>query len=400
MKCSKRINGVGTSPVRKLIPYAEEAKKNGKKIYHLNIGQPDIKTPDIFFDAVKNYKKEVLTYVSSRGIPELVKAIQNYYKDYGMDFEEEEILVTCGGSEALQLTLLTLLDAGETVLVAEPYYANYNTIFKSLELNVAGIPTKAEDGFHLPKKEVIEEVIKKNPTIKAILLPNPGNPTGTVYTKEEIEMIADIAIEHDIAVIADEVYREFVYDFDSCTSFGTIDRIYDRLVIIDSISKRYSACGARIGCMISKDKEFLKQVYKMCQSRLSVAELEQVGAAALYTTPDSYLKEVNEEYRKRRDVLYAGLSKIEGVVCSKPEGAFYSMVKLPVDSSEKFIIWLLENFDVDGETVMMAPGDGFYATEGMGVNEVRIAYVLKEEDLKKAINILDKGLMEYPGRTI
>jgi aspartate aminotransferase len=400
MKCSNRINGVGTSPVRKLIPYANGAISKGKKVYPLNIGQPDIKTPDLFFEAIRNYKTEVLKYVPSNGMPDLINAIKGYYSGYGMEYAFEEILITCGGSEALLLTLLALADAGDQVLVVEPYYANYNTIFNALEINVVAVSTKAENGFHLPAKEDIVDVIKNNPKIKAILLPNPGNPTGTVYTKDEVQLISDIAKENDIYIIADEVYREFVYEGSECVSFGTVEGIEENLIIIDSISKRYSACGARIGCIISKNKDVIAQIYKLCQSRLSVPELEQVGAAALYNTPDEYFKEVNAEYTKRRDTLYEEMSTMEGVVCSRPEGAFYSMVKLPVDDAEKFVIWLLTEFEINGETVMMAPGEGFYATPGAGINEVRIAYVLNVEDIKKAMNIIREGLKQYPGRTI
>lgn len=400
MKCSSRILGVEASPVRKLVPYANEAVKNGKKVYHLNIGQPDIKTPELFMDAVREYKKETIAYVPSNGLPELIDAVRSYYSNYGMEYAFDEVLITQGGSEALLFTLLSLLDAGDQILVVEPYYANYNTIFRSLEIDVVAIKSKSEEGFHLPSKEVIEEAVKNNPKIKAVLVTNPNNPTGTVYTKEEVKFIADVAKENDIFVIADEVYREFVYEGSECVSLGTFEGLEDNLIVIDSISKRYSACGARIGCVLSKNKEVIAQIYKMCQVRLAAPELEQIGAVALYQTPATYFEEINKEYTKRRDVLFEELRKMEGVVCFLPEGAFYTMVKLPVDNAEKFVIWLLSEFEINGETIMMAPGEGFYATEGAGVNEVRIAYVLNETDLRKAMYILREGLKQYPGRTV
>lgn len=400
MKCSSRILGVEASPVRKLVPYANEAVKNGKKVYHLNIGQPDIKTPESFMDAVKKYNKDTIAYVQSNGLPELIDAVRNYYSNYGMEYAFDEVLITQGGSEALLFTLLALLDAGDQVLVVEPYYANYNTIFRALEIDVVAIKAKAEEGFHLPPKEVIEEAVKNNPKIKAILITNPNNPTGTVYTKDEVEFLADVAKENDVFVISDEVYREFVYEGHECVSLGTLKGLEENLIIIDSISKRYSACGARIGCVLSKNKEVIVQIYKMCQARLAASELEQIGAVALYKTGKTYFEEVNKEYTKRRNVLFEEMQKMEGVVCFLPEGAFYTMVKLPVDNAEKFVIWLLSEFDIDGETIMMAPGEGFYATEGAGVDEVRIAYVLNESDLRKAMHILREGLKKYPGRTV
>ncbi|GAA0179343.1 pyridoxal phosphate-dependent aminotransferase [Clostridium sediminicola] len=399
MKCSRRILGVEASPVRKLVPYANEAVKNGKKVYHLNIGQPDIKTPELFMDAVRKYDKDTIAYVPSNGLPELIDAVRGYYSNYGMEYAFDEVLITQGGSEALLFTLLALLDVGDQVLVVEPYYANYNTIFRALEIDVVAIKSKSEEGFHLPSKEVIDEVIKNNPKIKAALVTNPNNPTGTVYTKEEMKLITDVVKENDIFVISDEVYREFVYEGSECASLGTMEGLDQNLIIIDSISKRYSACGARIGCVLSKNKEVISQIYKMCQVRLAAPELEQIGAIALYQTPQTYFKEINAEYTRRRDVLFEELNKMEGVVCFLPEGAFYTMVKLPVDDAEKFVIWLLSEFEIDGETIMMAPGEGFYATEGAGVNEVRIAYVLNEKDLRKAMHILGEGLKQYPGKT-
>ncbi|AKA69223.1 pyridoxal phosphate-dependent aminotransferase [Clostridium scatologenes] len=397
MKFSDRITAMECSPIRKLIPYANKAKERGKKVYHLNIGQPDIATPRQFFDAVKNFNCEILTYSPSNGIPELIDAVIPYYKNYDMEFSKDDILVTNGGSEALLFTLMSLFDKGDDIVIPEPFYANYKSMFQVLEINVVPISTKVEEGFHLPSKAEIEKVI--TPKTKAILISNPGNPTGTAYTREEINTLASVAKEKSIFIISDEVYREFVYDNLDYASFGTIKDIEDKVIIIDSISKRYSACGARVGLIVSRNKEFMKNAFKLCEVRLSVAELEQIGAAALYKTPQNYLKEVNEEYKNRRDIVFEALSNMKGVVCRKPEGAFYYMVKLPVDNAEKFVIWLLEEFDIDGETLMMAPADGFYETEGRGIDEVRIAYILNESDLLKSMNILKEGLKKYPGRT-
>lgn len=398
MNYSSRITSVESSPVRKLIPVADKAKAKGKKVYHLNIGQPDIKTPKAFFEAVRNFSGDILTYSPSNGIPEMIDAVIPYYRNYNMELSREDILVTNGGSEALLFTLMSLFDKGDDIVVPEPFYANYYTMFKVLEINVVPISTRVEDGFHLPSKSEIEKIITEK--TKAILISNPGNPTGTAYTREEMNTIAAIAKEKNLFIISDEVYREFVYDDLDYASFGTIKEIEDKVIIIDSVSKRYSACGARVGLIVSKNKEFIAQAFKLCEVRLSVAELEQVGAAALYKTPQSYLEEVNQEYKKRRDIVFEALSSMEGVVCRKPEGAFYYMAKLPVDDAEKFVIWLLEEFDINGETLMMAPANGFYATEGRGVDEVRIAYILNETDLSKAMEILKEALKKYPGRVI
>lgn len=385
-----------SSPIRKLVPYAEAAKAQGKKIYHLNIGQPDIRTPAGFLDSIKNYTEDVIAYSTSHGNYELIDAMIDYYKGFDMTLERKNIIVTNGGSEALSFALMALCDPEDEILVPEPFYANYNAFASSVNVRLVPITTKAREGFHLPKKE---EILKKvTPRTKGILFSNPGNPTGVIYTKDEIEMIADIAREKNIFVIADEVYREFVYDGLKYTSFGNIKRIEDRVIIIDSISKRYSACGARIGCFLSKNDELMTQVMKLAQGRLCVPTLEQVGAAALYRTPKSYLDEVNKEYQERRDILYSKMKEMPGVICEEPKGAFYVVANLPVDDAEKFVTWMLRDFHVNNETVMMAPAEGFYATPGLGKNEVRLAYVLKEEDLSKAMDILKAGLEAYPGR--
>lgn len=390
---SNRVTAMQASPIRKLVPFATAAKANGVKVYHLNIGQPDIKTPRGFFDAVKNFDDEVLEYAVSQGIPELIEALQDYYKTYDMYFDKDELLITNGGSEALLFAMMATCDPGDKLLIPEPFYTNYNGFGQCVNVGVAPITTKAENGFHLPSKEEI--LSKIDDKVKAILLSNPGNPTGAIYSKEELEMIAEIAIEKDLWIISDEVYREFVYDGLEYTSFGNLKQVEDRVIIIDSVSKRYSACGARIGSIASKNKELIAQIMKLCQGRLCVPTLEQIGAVELYKTPVSYFKEVNDEYRKRRDVLYSELMKVDGVICEKPTGAFYVVAKLPVDNAEDFVKWMLTEFRVDNETVMATPAEGFYATPGLGRDEIRLAYILKEEDLRKAAKILKEGLEAY-----
>jgi aspartate aminotransferase len=393
MKFSSRITDMQASPVRKLVPFATEAKARGTKVYHLNIGQPDIKTPEGFFNAVKNYQEEVLEYALSQGIPELIDSMREYYKTYNMDYDKDEILIMNGGSEALLFAMIATCDPGDNMLAPEPFYTNYNGFGDAVNVGIKPITTKAEDGFHLPsKEEIVSRIDEKT---RAILLSNPGNPTGVVYTDKEIQMIADIAKENNLWIIADEVYREFVYDGLEYTSFGNVKEIEDRVLIIDSVSKRYSACGARIGSIASKNKDLMAQILKLCQGRLCVPTLEQVGAVELYKTPVSYFKEVNEEYKSRRDVLYKGLMEIPGVICEKPTGAFYVVAKLPIKDAEKFVIWMLKDFNLDGETVMMSPAEGFYATEGLGKDEVRLAYVLNKEDLAKSMEVLKAGLEKY-----
>ena len=382
-----------SSPIRKLIPYALEAKSKGIKVYHLNIGQPDIKTPKGFFSSVKNFDSDVLAYAVSNGLPELISAIQNYYCTYDMHFDNDEILITNGGSEALLFTIMATCDPGDNLLVPEPFYTNYKGFSQSVNVNLHPITTNAESGFHLPSKEKINSLIDSK--TKGILLSNPGNPTGTVYTKDEIVMICELAKENNLWIIADEVYREFVYDDLEYTSFGNISDVKDRVVIIDSVSKRYSACGARIGSIASKNKTLISEILKLCQGRLCVSTLDQIGSIELYKTPTSYFDEVNEEYKHRRDVLYNELMKVDGVICKKPTGSFYIVAKLPVENAEDFIIWMLRDFNKDNETVMVTPAQDFYATSGLGRDEVRIAYVLNEHDLLKAATILKEGLETY-----
>lgn len=396
MKFSNRITGMQSSPIRRLVPYADKARANGKKVYPLNIGQPDIKTPQSFFEALTNFDKDVLAYDGSQGNPDLIKAIRKYYQTYNMEFDQDEILITNGGSEALLFSIIAICDAGDEILVPEPFYTNYNGFAAAVNVTVDGITTKAEEGFHFPTKEELLKKIK--PNTKAFILSNPGNPTGVVYTPEELQMLVDVCMEKNLFIIADEVYREFVYDGLEYKSLGNFKEAEDRVIIVDSVSKRYSACGARIGSIASKNKELIQEIMKLCQGRLCVPTIEQLGAIELYKTPTSYFNEVNEEYTKRRDIVYHALQKMDGVICKEPKGAFYVSVKFPVDDAEKFIIWCLEEFDYNGETIMMAPLEGFYATKGIGKDEARIAYILKTEELSKAMIVLQKALEAYPGR--
>lgn len=396
MNISNRLQSMQESPIRKLVPIAEEAKAKGKKVYHLNIGQPDIETPESFFKAVKNFNSKVLAYSFSQGMPELIDAMINYYKKYGIEYKKNQILITNGGSEALMYSLIATCDIGDEILVPEPFYTNYNGFSVPIGVKINPITTYAENGFAFPKYAELEKLI--TPKTKAILLSNPGNPTGAVYDKEQIQAVAKLAKEYDLFIIADEVYREFTYDNMHYTSFANVEEVSDRVIIIDSISKRYSACGARIGSIASKNDFLMSNVLKLCQSRLCVPTLEMIGAVELYKTDLSYFETVNKEYQKRRDIVYNALKRMDGVICKKPRGAFYVFAKLPVVNAEEFVVWLLKEFAIDNETVMLAPGEGFYATKGLGIDEVRMAYVLKEEDLIKAMHILEQGLKAYPNK--
>lgn len=396
MKFSKRIEDMQSSPVRRLVPFAQEAKAKGKTVYHLNIGQPDVKTPRVFFDAVHSFNEDVLEYALSQGIPELIDSIIEYYKKYDMHFEKDEILITNGGSEALMFAMLAVCDVDDEILVPEPFYTNYNGFASTVSVKINSVTTKAEDGFHLPSKEEVVAAI--TPKTKAILLSNPGNPTGVVYTKEEVRMLADIAKEKNLYIISDEVYREFVYDGEVHTSFGAMKDIEDRVILVESVSKRFSACGARIGSLASKNKALIAQIMKLCQGRLCAPTIDQIGAAELYKMDDEYYKEVCAEYKNRRDIVYKALKEMPDVIVEEPKGALYAIAKLPVEDAEDFIIWMLKEFDLNGETVMMAPAEGFYSTPGLGKNEARIAYVLEANALKKAMNCLKEGLKAYKNR--
>ncbi len=396
LQLSKRAELMPASPIRKLVPFAQAAKKRGVKVYHLNIGQPDIKTPELFFDAIKKFDAPVLAYALSQGDLNLINSFRKYYKKWGIDFEEGEIIITNGGSEAIIMTMMAIGDPGDEILVPEPFYANYNGFACEAGMTVKPITTKAEEGFHLPKKEYIKSLIKSN--TRAIMISNPGNPTGAVYTKEELEMLGEIAKEHDIYLIGDEVYREFIYDGLKFASLMEVKGAEDRVIICDSISKRYSACGARIGCLCSKNKNLMKTIMKFAQARLCVPTIEMIGAATLVDTAKEYFEEVHVEYQKRRDIVYNALKAMPGVVCEKPMGAFYVVAKLPIDDAEEFAKWMLTDFNINNETTMIAPAAGFYATPGLGKDEARLAYVLKGEDLEKAMYILAEGIKAYNNR--
>lgn len=394
MKFSSKIEKCGLSPMRKFAPYANEAAKKGKKLYHLNIGQPDIATPEAYFEAVKNFSQPVLAYAPSDGVPEMIDAVVNYYGKIDAPITNKQVLITTGGSEALLMTCLSILDPYTEVIIPEPYYPNYTTFVHAAGGVIRALPTNPWEGYRYAKRERIESLITKN--TRAILITNPGNPTGVVLDQKEMRMIADIAKERDLFLICDEVYREFCYDdkfgVPTMAHFRDID---ENLVIIDSASKRFSACGARVGCVVTRNKELQAALLKFCQSRLSVATIDQIGAAALYTVDPAFFRQSKEEYRRRRDTVISKLRQIPGVVVEEPMGAFYVMASLPVDDADKFQYWLLENFDHQGDTVMFAPGAPFYETPGKGINEVRIAYVLKQEDLERAMDVLAIGISEY-----
>lgn len=396
LQFSKRAVDIQASPIRKLSPLAAEAELKGKKVYHLNIGQPDVKTPDFFFNAVKNFNQKVLSYVDSQGLPETIESFRKYYRDWGIDFDYKDIIITNGGSEAVLFAIMAVADYGDEILIPEPFYANYNSFSALAGVNVVTFETRAEEGFHLPPEEKIEKYISSR--TRAILFSNPGNPTGVIYTREEMNIIADLARKHNLFIIADEVYREFVYDDIKYLSFMQMPGIDDRVILVDSVSKRYSACGARVGLVASHNKKLMPLILKFAQSRLCISTIDQIGTAALINTSKEYFAEVAREYQHRRDVVYDALQKIPGVVCQKPSGAFYFVVKLPVDDAEDFVRYLLADFDINNETVMLAPADGFYATPGLGKDEVRISYCIDDKDLKKAMNILEKGLKSYNNR--
>ena len=396
MKFSSKVQRCELSPMRKFHPYAVAAKAAGKTIYHLNIGQPDIATPEPAFEAVRHFQLPVLEYAPSPGIPQLISAVQGYYRRLGIELAEGDILVTTGGSEALSIVLNCILDDGDEIIVPEPFYPNYNTFIQATGASICPVHTTPHEGYWYADRERLEKLI--NSRTRAILITNPGNPTGTVLTPEEMRMIADLVKEHNLFLIADEVYREFVYGGEELASMASFTDIAENTVIIDSVSKRFSACGARVGVLISRNQELIQHALKFCQARLSVATLDQVAAAAMYTLPEDYFQESREEYKRRRDTVYRKLKEIPGVVCECPGGAFYMMAKLPVDNADQFQRWLLTDFEDKGETVMFAPGDGFYATPGKGADEIRIAYVLKQADLERAMDLLALGIKAYNAR--
>ena len=393
MKYSSKIEKCGLSPMRKFAPYAAEAVKNGKKVYHLNIGQPDIATPEAYFEAVKNFSQPVLEYAPSDGVPEMINAVVDYYGRIDAPINSKQVLITTGGSEALQIALSCILDEGDEIIIPEPFYPNYSTFVTLTGASVRPITTKPEEGYRFAVRERVEACI--NERTRAIMFTNPGNPTGTVLTEEELRLMADIAREHGLFIIGDEVYREFVYGGEKLMSLLQLEGYEDNVVVIDSVSKRFSACGARIGLLISKNKEFMQQAMKWCQCRLCASTTDQVAAAALYSVDKDYFASVREEYKLRRDTLMSKLSQIPGVVCKEPKGAFYVMAALPVDDADKFQLWLLNEFEDNGQTVMFSCGEPFYATPGKGLNEVRMAYVINKEDIARAMDILGVAIRKY-----
>ncbi len=381
------------SPIRKLVPYAENAKKRGLNVYHLNIGQPDIKTPKIALDAIKNNTLEIVAYSRSEGSEEYREKIAQYYAKNNINVTSDEIIVTTGGSEALLFTFGSIMDAGDEVIIPEPFYANYNGFSVASGVNVVPVISKIDDNFALPPIEEFEKLISDK--TKAILICNPGNPTGYLYSEEEIKKLADIVKKHNLFIIADEVYREFTYDGEKHHSVMEVKELEDHAIMIDSVSKRYSMCGARIGCIVSKNKEVIQTALKFAQARLSPPTYAQIASEAALDTPQIYFDNVIKEYVERRNTLIQELQKIDGVKVAKPKGAFYCIVELPVKNADDFAQWLLEKFHLNGETIMVAPAAGFYSTTGIGEKQVRIAYVLKKEDLITSVKILKEALKQY-----
>ncbi|WP_324068802.1 MAG: pyridoxal phosphate-dependent aminotransferase [Flavobacterium sp.] len=381
------------SPIRKLVPYAEIAKKKGNKVYHLNIGQPDIKTPDVALEAVKNADIKVLEYSHSAGFESYRTKLSQYYKNHGLPIDTQDIIITTGGSEALLFAMGSTMDVNDEIIIPEPFYANYNGFSTASGVKVVPVISGIETGFALPPIEAFEKLI--TPKTKAVLICNPGNPTGYLYSQDEILKLAEIVKKHDLFLIADEVYREFIYDGDKHYSVMNVPGLEEHAIMIDSVSKRYSMCGARIGCIVSKNKEVMATAMKFAQARLSPPTYAQIASEAALETPQSYFDDVISEYKDRRDTLISELNKIEGVKVATPKGAFYCIAKLPIDNADKFAQWLLESYDFKGETVMVAPAAGFYSTPNIGLDEVRIAYVLKKDDLIKSVQILKEAITTY-----
>ena len=386
------------SPIRKLVPFAENAKKGGTQVIHLNIGQPDISTPEIALNAIRNFKPNVIEYSHSAGNQSYREGLAHYYQNVGIDIDHTQILVTTGGSEAISIALNTIMDKGNEIIIPEPFYANYNGFSTAADITVKPITSSIDNGFALPSISEFEKLI--TPNTKAILICNPGNPTGYLYTKDELNALKKIVLKHDLFLIADEVYREFTYDGKKHTSVLEIDELNQNTILIDSVSKRYSMCGARVGCLVTKNNEVLETALKFAQARLSPPSLGQVAGEAALNTPKNYFTEVINEYVNRRDLLIEGLNKIDGITCPKPSGAFYCIAQLPIDDADKFAKWLLEEFSWNNKTVMVAPAQGFYSTPKIGKQQIRIAYVLNLEELQNAINIIEEALKIYPGRLI
>lgn len=386
------------SPIRKLVPYAEEAKRKGRKVYHLNIGQPDIPTPQVALDAVKNIDLKVVEYSHSAGIESYRRGLAKYYQGLGIDITHNDMIITTGGSEAITIAFMTCLNPGDEVIIPEPFYANYNGFAVQAGVVVKPIVSRIENDFALPLVEEFEKLI--TPRTKGIVICNPNNPTGYLYSKEELEQLATIVKKHDLYLFSDEVYREFCYDGITHYSAMMLKGLENNVILMDSVSKRYSMCGVRIGALITRNKEVIATAMKFAQARLSPPSFGQIAAEAALNTPTEYFKEVYDEYIKRRNFMVESLNRMEGVYCPKPKGAFYTVVRLPIDDSDKFAQWLLEHFEYNNQTVMLAPATGFYSTPGLGKNEVRIAYVLNVDDLRNAMECLEVALKQYPGRTI
>lgn len=393
MNLSNRAKQAPASPIRRLIPFAEEAAKKGKKIYYLNIGQPDIPTPPVYFQYAEMYKPKVVAYTHSAGLLELREAFVTYYKNFELQLSPSEIIVTNGGSEAVLFAMAVVADPDDEILVLEPFYANYAGFAAQLGIRLVPVRTYPEDGYSVPGKEAFLE--KTGPKTKAVIFSNPCNPTGAVYDHQQLETIANVALERDLFVISDEVYREFTFDGYKAISMMTFDKILDRTIVVDSISKRYSACGARIGTFVTKNKELYQAGLKLAQARLCPSMTSQYATIGLLTLDSDYTDQIRKEYEQRRDAVYEELKKIDQAVFKKPHGAFYVSVKLPIDNSENFVKFMLSEFDVDGKTTMVSPLDGFYATPGAGLSEIRIAYVLNQDSLRDAVKILAEGLKAY-----
>jgi aspartate aminotransferase len=397
-KISLKGQKMPESPIRKLVPFADEAKKKGRKVYHLNIGQPDIETPEVALNAVRNYDHKVIEYSHSAGMLSLRERLTDYYKTVDIHVTPDQIIVGAGASEALLFAFQSIMDPDDEVIIPEPFYANYNGFATNAGIKVTPIVSDIESGFALPPMEAFEQAITDK--TKAILICNPNNPTGYLYSKEEMETLRDLVKKYDLYLIADEVYREFTYDGKTHYSAMYLEGIDDNVILIDSVSKRYSACGVRIGWMISRNKEVISTALKFAQARLSPPTFGQVAAEAAVDTPDVYFDSVIKEYIARRNAVVEGINRIEGAFCPNPSGAFYVVARLPIDDSDKFCRWLLEDFEFENQTVMLAPASGFYSTPGKGKDEVRISYVLKVDDLKSSVKVLAEALKVYPGRTI
>ncbi len=396
-KISQKGQQMPQSPIRKLVPYAETAKKEGVKVYHLNIGQPDIETPEVALKAIHNYDEKVVEYSHSAGILSYREKLAQYYKKNNIHVSSEDIIVGAGASEAILFAMNTCLDQGDEMIIPEPFYANYNGFAINAGVKVVPIPSSIEDGFALPPISDFEKMI--TPKTKAIMICNPNNPTGYLYSREELESLRELVLKHDLYLLADEVYREFTYDGHKHTSIMELDGLDQHAIMIDSVSKRYSACGIRIGCMVSRNREVMATALKFAQARLSPPSLGQVAAEAALDTPDEYFTTVIQEYYNRRNVVTKAINNMEGAFCPVPKGAFYVQPRLPIDDADRFCQWLLEDFRHNKQTVMLAPATGFYSTPGSGKQEVRISYVLNVDDLKHAMEVLEHALKAYPGRT-